>query len=316
MAAETVVVTGGAGFIGAHTVQLLAGHGYHVVVVDDFSAGPPALPLPRSAEVLRLDVTRRDLGRVLAERVGHARGVIHLAAVVSVEAAARRPLRTVEVNVLGTASALAAAEALGASVFVYASSAAVYGEPRTIPIPETHPTRPRSLYGDTKLMGEMLAERWSERGLRVVALRYFNVYGPGMRPGPYAGVVLRFAEALLRGRSPVIYGDGRQTRDFVYVEDVARANLLALEREEARGAINIGTGVETSINKLYELMCSLVGRCPPPRYAPPRPGDVRRSAADTERARRLLGWQPRTTLREGLEKTIEYVRERLRAHNS
>ena len=224
--------------------------------------------------------------------------------------ARREPLRAVAVNVLGTANALEAAVRLGARRFVYASSAAVYGglEP---PLREDLEPRPLGLYGETKLAGERLLWGYSrEYGLSVVALRYFNVYGPGMRPGPYSGVVLRFVEALLSGGEPVVYGDGLQTRDFVYVGDVAEANLRALESRYV-GPVNVGTGRETSILELYRLLCRITrpkGGCPEPRFEPSRPGDVRRSAASTELAKRELGWRARTSLEEGLRKTVEYYR--------
>nr|WP_052287768.1 NAD-dependent epimerase/dehydratase family protein [Hyperthermus butylicus] len=157
-------------------------------------------------------------------------------------------------------------------------------------------------------MGERLLWRYMrDYGLKPVALRYFNVYGPRMRPGPYAGVVYKFITTLLWGGTPVIYGDGEQTRDFVYVGDVAEANLKALETRYT-GPVNIGTGVETNINKLYWLICSLIGRCPEPRYELPRPGDVRQSKASIRLAWEKLGWKPATSLEEGLRRTIEYYR--------
>jgi UDP-glucose 4-epimerase len=305
-----VVVTGGAGFIGRHTVRLLSSSGCEVIVLD--IAEPPSGPQWPEKKVAYWRVDVGDWDRLwprLSELRGSIDAVIHLAAVVSVEEARRRPREALRVNVAGTLNMLEAVRLLDTPVFVYASSAAVYGEPREIPVGEEHPREPANLYGDTKAMGEMLVERYSsDYGIRGVSLRYFNVYGPGMRGGPYAGVIHAFITRLLESKPPIIYGDGGQTRDFVYVEDVARANLYAIQSSAAKGPINIGTGRETSINSLYQMVCRLVGYCPPPLYAPPRPGDVRRSAARIEKARSLLGWEPRVSLEEGLRATIEWYR--------
>lgn len=241
-------------------------------------------------------------------------GFLHLAAMVNLVEVRRRPLRALRVNVGGTLALLEAARRLDAGRFVIASSVAVYGEPQYLPVDEEHPRRPSNLYGLTKLMGEQLVEEYvRDHGLSAAWLRYFNVYGPRMRPGPYAGVVLKFIKALLQGRPPTIHGSGAQTRDFVYVEDVAEANLRALETG-ARGAFNIGTGRSVSIRELYQALCRALtsrGPCPPPRHAPPRPGDIMHSRANAKRARELLGWIPQTPLEEGLRKTLEYYRSRL-----
>ena len=318
--AETLVVTGGAGFIGSHVARRLLEKGHRVIVVDDLSARGSSEEAERlqrlGAELVRVDVS--DYDALLAGLRSVLRGekplaVLHLAAVVSLEAARRDPLRAAQVNTLGTVNAALAAAALGAERLVYASTAAVYGEPQVVPVPETHPASPANVYGETKLAGERLAAQVArDRGLHMVSLRLFNVYGPGMRPGPYSGVVLRFAEALLEGRQPVIYGDGNQTRDFVHVDDVARAFEAALETPY-RGPVNIGTGRETSVKELLKEMCrqarrlGLLTECPEPVHAEPRPGDVRRSAADTRLARAALHWSPSRTLEEGLRETLEWL---------
>ncbi len=308
MEQATVVVTGGAGFIGSHTVRLLASRGLGVVALD--VAAEPRLPFPPGVRLVIADVAVwGSLWQHLRPLRGNLTGIIHLAAVVSIEEARQNPLRALRVNVEGTLNVLEAARRLDVETVVYASSAAVYGEPRYLPVDEAHPRSPANFYGDTKLMGEMLVERYAaDYGIRTVSLRYFNVYGPGMRGGPYAGVIHAFIESLLRRKPPTIYGDGEQTRDFVYVEDVAEANYLALVASNTRGTINIGTGVETSINKLYKMICRIVGYCPEPRRAPPRPGDVRRSVASIEKARHVLGWSPRVSLPEGLRLTVEWYR--------
>lgn len=302
-----VVVTGGAGFIGSHTVELLVSRGYDVVVVDDFSTGT----LENLVSVVsRVKVVNRSIldREVLDTILRGVDAVIHLAAVVSVEESLRDPERVYTVNATGTLYLLEAARRHDVERFVYASSAAVYGDPISLPVKETHPCRPKSVYGASKLAGEALVNSYSESyGLSTISLRYFNVYGPRMKPGEYAGVVYKFFERILSGKPPVIHGDGEQTRDFVYVEDVAKANLVALE-SRATGTYNIGTGRATSINELAEKIMDIAGVKLKPIHGPPRPGDIRFSVADTTMAREKLGWKPDTSLEEGLKKTLEYFR--------
>ena len=313
-----VIVTGGAGFIGSETVERLVAEDYYVVVVDDFYSGS----LDNIAKVLgsgRVDVVKADVSdfKELREslegvlRSGDVVGIVHLAAMINVVEVAENPRRAFEVNVLGTVNLLELSRLFDVERFVFASSVAVYGEPRGLPLREDHPLEPANLYGLTKKLSEEILWMWArEYGVKPVALRYFNVYGPRMRPGPYAGVVYRFIVSLLRGFRPVIYGDGLQTRDFVYVSDVAEANLLALKSKYV-GPLNICSGVETSIIELYSRICSMFGWCPAPEFSKPRPGDVRRSVGDNSLARRVLGWQPQTPLNLGLQRTIEYYASRL-----
>ena len=311
-----VIVTGGAGFIGSHTVELLLEKGYEVVVVDDFSSGRVE-NLKRvlgKVRLARVDVSK--LGELVEKVRSHVRsgdvlGLVHLAALVSVVEAEEKPWRAIDVNVKGTLNVLELARMLDVGVVVYASSAAVYGEPVYLPIDEDHPLKPVNLYGESKYVGERLVGLYSRRyGLRGVSLRYFNVYGPRMRGGPYAGVIHNFVVRLLLGDTPIIYGDGNQTRDFVYVTDVAEANIAALE-SGAEGVFNIGTGRGVSINELYRMLCRVVGYCPIPHYEAPRPGDVRRSVASVKRATSMLGWRPRVGLEEGLRMTVEYYKSTL-----
>uniref|UniRef100_A0A7J3ZIX6 NAD-dependent epimerase/dehydratase family protein n=1 Tax=Fervidicoccus fontis TaxID=683846 RepID=A0A7J3ZIX6_9CREN len=312
---EAVVVTGGAGFIGSHTVEALASSGAieRVVVLDSLYSGSLEnlkRVSRRRAVLVRLDISMH--ARRLVEEVrgaaGNLRvsGVVHLAAVVGVDEAWADPRRALETNVAGTLNVLELARVLDAERFVYASSAAVYGEPKYTPIDEMHPLEPSSLYGETKLAGEKLVWAYARRyDIKPIALRYFNVYGPRMRDGTYAGVIYRFLKALLRGERPVVYGDGNQTRDFVYVEDVARANLMALQKRYV-GAVNIASGRETSIRELYGIVCRLLGRFVAPEHRSPRGEDVRRSAASIRSAESALGWKPLTSLESGLRKTVEY----------
>ncbi|OWJ54845.1 NAD-dependent epimerase/dehydratase family protein [Pyrodictium delaneyi] len=320
---ETIVVTGGAGFIGSNTVKRLCSmqhiveDGLRILVVDLHTrqsinelykhCGREVLM------ILNVDVSRFEMlwDRISRLVVPGATGIIHLAAVVGVTEVRGNPVQGYTSNVEGTFSVLELARRIDAARFVYASSAAVYGEPRYVPIDEDHPKDPVNLYGATKLAGEALVQGYArDYGLSTVVLRYFNVYGPGMKPGPYAGVVYKFIEALLERRQPIIYGDGKQTRDFVYVEDVAEANIKALQ-QHVNGVYNIGSGRGTSILELYRIICNIIGYCPKPRHYPPRPSDVRRSVASIEKAERELGWRPSVTLEKGLMETINYYARRL-----
>lgn len=303
-----VLVTGGAGFIGSWTAEELVRGGHKVIVLDNMSSGSEANLSRVAGEVIvvRGDVRERHLiESVVKDHSPDA--LIHLAAVVSVDEVAEDPVKGFENNVLGTLNVLEAARELGVGKVVYASSAAVYGDPVRLPISEDHPLRPLSVYGGTKLAGEALATSYAGNyGMEVVVLRYFNVYGPRMRPGPYSGVVRKFIEAVLAGEPVTIFGDGEQTRDFVYVEDVARANAAAL-KPGVSGVYNIGTGEPVSVAGLARAVMEVAGVEVPVKYGPPRPGDIRHSYADIRRARDGLGWEPRTGLAEGLRKTIEFM---------
>lgn len=302
----SVIVTGGAGFIGSHTVdELLKLPEVRVIVLDNFRSGSRS-NVPECPRVSLVNLDLRKLEDPALSFFDEVSGVIHLAAIVSVEEAYMNPRLTIETNVLGTLNALELARKLDAK-FVYASSVAVYGEPQKIPIDESHPTIPVNIYGLSKLMGEQLAMRYSEDyGLGVVSLRYFNVYGPRMRGGPYSGVINKFIEALLRGEPVRIFGDGDQTRDFIYVEDVARANVKALF-SHAKGIFNIGTGVETSVKELLAVISRTLGKeAREVIWEPPRKGDVRRSRACYEAAQTHLGWRPEVSLEEGLRRTLNW----------
>ncbi len=308
----TVIVTGGAGFIGSHTVERLLSKGYNVVVIDNYYSGSLG-NLPRGdGRLIILEKDVSDTGSIIKisslVREGDVEAIIHLAAIINIVEVNENPQRALDVNVKGTLNILELARKLGAKRVVFTSSTAVHGEPVYLPVDEDHPLNPANLYGETKLFSERLLNRYTrDYGLSTVSLRYFNVYGPRMRPGPYAGVVLSFIQALLKGDTPVIYGTGNQTRDFIYVGDVAEANVRAIESSYT-GPVEIGSGVETSINDLYRMICRIIGRCPEPRRMPPRPGDVSRSVASIRLARRVLGWHPSVSLEDGLQYTVEYYR--------
>lgn len=305
------IVTGGAGFIGSSLARLLLSEGYEVVVFDDLSSGSRD-NVPEGAKLIVGDVSNRgDLERAEAEARGDDVAIVHLAAVSGVVEAREDPSRAVRVNVLGTQEVLDLARRLDAYVAI-ASSAAVYGDVSEVPVREDMQLRPTSLYGLTKLFDEQLAEQARrDYGLRSAYLRLFNVYGPRMRRGPYASVIYNFMEAAIRGLRPVIYGDGLNTRDFVYVDDVARAFVEAVRRR-ATGPFNIGTGREVSVLDILKLVSKVTGVDLRPEFREPRPGDIRRSCADISKAREGLGWEPRVSLEEGLRLTYNYMRESLR----
>jgi len=233
-------------------------------------------------------------------------GVIHLAAIVSVDEAIENPALTYDVNIRGTLILLENARKYEVDRFVFASSTAVYGEPPKIPITEDMPTNPINPYGASKLAAEALVNAYAKTyGLSTISLRYFNVYGSRMKTGSYAGVIAKFITAALRGEPLIIYGDGNQIRDFVYVEDVARANVIAI-KSKATGSFNVGTGVGTRILELAQKIRSIIKSRSKIIFNEPRPGDIKRSVADIQKTRRVLKWFPKVELLQGLRKTVEY----------
>ncbi len=304
-----VLVTGGAGFIGYHLVRWLARRGYDVRVLDNGRTGRldrfDGLPEARSVTVLRGDVTQPADLAAACEGVDY---VVHLAAQVSVVESMDRPEETWAINVHGTARLLEAARRCGVRRVVFTSSCAVYGDGLEPPFREADAPRPTSPYGLSKWMGEHLAEFYTRVfRLPVVTLRLFNIYGPGQRAdSPYASVIPRFIGAIRRGTPMTVYGTGDQTRDFVFVEDVARIIEKALHTPEADGlVINVGTGQPTAVNDLARLLQELAGRSVGARHEPPRPGEMLHAWADTARLESVLGVSPKdlTPLREGLART-------------
>lgn len=303
-----VLVTGAAGFIGSWTVEELVREGYYVVGVDDLSDGL----LSRLSSVMGCSSFQFIKASIcdweaMVSICRDVDAVVHLAAKVSVEEAYLNPKLAFKVNVEGTLVLLEAARRGSVERFVYASSVAVYGEPRSLPVSEDHPLRPVNVYGATKAAAELLVHSYyTSYGLSTIALRYFNVYGPRMKGGYYASVVAKFIERVLNNKPPVIFGDGNQTRDFIYVKDVVKANILAL-KSKCIGPFNIGTGVQTSINRLCNIILKLMGReYLKPIYGKPRPYDIRFSQANISRAIRELGWKPEYSLERGLRETISY----------
>jgi len=311
-----VLVTGGAGFIGSHVVDKCLEAGYYVAVVDDLSTGKLE-NLPKGVPFYRVDVVDADgVDEVFAQV--RPTSVIHMAAQVSVIRSVRDPITDARVNVLGLLNVLEASVRHHVDLFVFASSGGVlYGDVYE-PTPEDRPLVPVSPYGISKFAGENYLRFYAnEHGMRCLALRYGNVYGPRQDPFGEAGVVAIFMRRLLSGREPIINGDGKYVRDYVFVEDVARANLLALSSKcEGFRAYNIATGRGTDVNELESAIRSALrevfaarGRkvdLPLPKHGPPRPGDLRSSVLDCSRARTELGWVAEVSLEEGLRRTAAW----------
>ena len=301
-----VVVTGGAGFIGVHSVEALLAAGADVLVVDDLRHAS-SRPLPAAAKVEVADVAE-GAARAAIE-AWKPTAILHLAAQGGVNRSWREPAEDAHINVLGTVSVLAAAISAGCRRVVVASSGgALYGAARRLPTPEDEPTQPRSPYGTAKLSIEHYLGHFTRAGsLDALALRYGNVYGPGQDGTGEAGVVAISSLRLLADKPPVVRGDGAQTRDFTYVGDIVAANLLGIASSET-GAVNIGTGLETAIGDLIRRLSELAGFTGEPIREPLPPGEVARSALDNALAAARLGWHPSVSLDDGLARTLESFR--------
>jgi UDP-glucose 4-epimerase len=301
-----ILVTGGAGFIGSHVVDRCVEAGHGVAVVDDLSSGQRQ-QVNAAARLHVVDIRTRALDDVFRGEAPEA--VLHLAAQASVGRSVAHPQLDAEINVLGSLNLLECARRAGTRRFVYISTGgAGYGDTDVVPTPESHPTRPVSPYGTSKVAAELYLGCWETlHGLSGVVLRLANIYGPRQNPHGEAGVIAIFTDRLLRGEPCIINGDGLQTRDYVYVGDVAEAALRALERPQVTGPVNIGTGVETTVVALFEALRAAFGHGES-RHGPARPGEQRRSLLDASRARQVLGWTARVGLDEGLRRTVAAAR--------
>jgi UDP-glucose 4-epimerase len=297
-----VLVTGGAGFIGSHVAEALAARGEDVVVLDDLSSGKRE-NLPEGVELVEGDV--REPQDELFARV-KPEACYHLAAQIDVRVSVARPNHDAAINVLGTVNLLQAALEHGTQIVFSSTGGAIYGECDG-PAPEDAPRRPIAPYGASKLAAEEYLATFNRLyGTGHVSLRYGNVYGPRQDPHGEAGVVAIFFNALRAGEAPKVFGDGSQTRDYVYVGDVARATLAAAEREG--GVYNVGTGRETSVVELLELCQRIAGTSGEPTFMPARPGELQRAVVDPSRAVDELGWRPERSLEEGLRETWEFFK--------
>ncbi|MQA96161.1 MAG: NAD-dependent epimerase/dehydratase family protein [Streptosporangiales bacterium] len=311
-----VLVTGAAGFIGSHLTDRLLSDGHDVFGVDDLSSGSRsnlttalrfAEGRPGAFSFQQADVADVGLPRLAEEFRPEV--VCHLAAQISVRESVGDPLRDARVNVLGTLNVLEAARRTGARKVVYTSSCAVYGVPKALPLTDASPRDPISPYAASKISGEVYAQMYANlHGLRSTTLTLANVYGPRQSPAGEAGVISLFTSALLRGEPTRVYGDGAQTRDYVFVEDVVDAFVRACGDVAPNARLNIGTGVQTTDRDLHTVVAEAAGAPDDPAFAPPRPGDVPASVVDPEPARLALGWAPRTALRDGIKSTVEWMR--------
>ena len=307
---KKVLVTGGAGFIGSHLAEALVARGKKVVVVDNLCEGKieNLQAVLSSIEFAEADVCDREK---MAECMDSVHTVFHLAALKSVPGSLKNPEEYNKVNIGGTLSLLEAALEEGVSRVVFSSSSSVYGDSKAIPKKESMCPAPLSPYALTKLAGEHYLRIFSLLGLDTVSLRYFNVFGPRQDPkSEYAAVIPKFTAAALKGKQAVIYGNGEQTRDFTFVEDVVAANISAAEsNHDFCGApINVAGGKGVSINRLLELVGQAAGAGISADYKPERPGDIKHSLADISLAEKLLSWKPQVNLQEGLLRTVEFFK--------
>jgi UDP-glucose 4-epimerase len=306
-----ILVTGGAGFIGSHIVDYLVEEGVEVTVLDNLWSGRLENIKHHIGEkgfrFLKGDITERER---VKEALKDVDAVFHEAAIVSVDYSLEHPEATHRVNCDATLNLLKASLDSGIKRFIYASSIAVIGEAKDLPIKENHPTKPLSPYGVSKLAAENYCSLFHRLyGLETVSLRYMNVYGPRQIRNSYSGVITIFLNRLLKDEPPIIHGDGEQTRDFVNVRDVIQANMLALTKKEAAGEVFIiGSGKKVTINKLAELLLSITGKhaCTP-IHGKPRPGDIRHSYCDISKAEKVLGYHPKVSLSEGLSNLLDHI---------
>ena len=305
------VVTGGAGFIGSNTVDELIRRGHSVVVLDDLSAGKEENLAEVRSKISFIKGSITDF-EVVRKAMHEADYVLHLAARTSVPRSVKDHIETNRVNIDGTLNVLVAARDAKVKRIVFAASSSAYGETPSLPKLETMQPAPISPYGVTKYVGELYAQVFGRAyGLENVSLRYFNVFGPRQDPNsPYSGVLSKFCTAFLEGTQPAIFGDGEQSRDFTYIENVVQANLLACEAPSASGKVfNVGTGSRFTLNQTLAMLQRISGANVEAKYEPAREGDIRDSQADITQGREILGYNPTVEFEEGLERTFSWYRE-------
>ncbi len=310
-----ILVTGGAGFIGSNLTEALLKQGHQVRVFDNFSTGKRGNLIFNETypglEILDGDICDVNLCHGAMKGIDY---VFHHAALPSVQQSIEDPLTSNGVNVGGTLNLLLAARDAGVKKWVYASSCAIYGDDPALPKTEEMPQHPRSPYAFQKFIGEEYGKLFFQfYGLETIALRYFNVFGPKQDPNSlYSAVIPRFIDALLHDRSPVVDGDGEQSRDFIYIEDVIQANLLAMTADHLPGeVVNIALGKRTSINQLIHILKKILGSKISAIYQAPRQGDIRHSLADIRKGKRLLNYDPKVEVEAGLKRTVEYFKRQL-----
>lgn len=307
-----ILVTGGAGFIGSHVAEALLAVGCEVDVIDDLYSGFRE-NVPEKARFYEKDIASLEAAALVAENQYDA--IIHHAAQLDVRKSVADPVFDARANVLGTVNLLQAAALNGVKKFVFASSGGtVYGEQDYFPADENHPLRPVSPYGITKATGEMYLEFYRQTyGIAYVALRYANVYGPRQNPHGEAGVIAIFAKKLLAGEQPVVNGAGEQTRDYVYIDDVVRANMLALNYADS-GCFNVGSSIETNVVELFETLNAYAGKPFERKHGPAKPGEQQRSVLSYQKIQDALGWAPEYNLEKGLKATFEWFKQKSEAN--
>jgi UDP-glucose 4-epimerase len=301
-----ILVTGGAGFIGSHIADALIHNGHSVVVLDDLSMGKREYVNPKTQFVL-LDIRSEKIKEIFLHHRFDV--VIHQAAQMDVRKSVEDPLFDASTNILGTVNLLEGCRATGVKKFIFASTGgAIYGEQTCFPADEQHPTRPVSPYGITKLSAEKYLFYYQQaHGLQYVSLRYANVYGPRQNPHGEAGVVAIFTGKMLSDGQPLINGDGTQTRDYIYVDDIVKANLLALNYKQS-AIFNVGTGIETNVNQLFLTLRKLTGSQCREKYGPAKNGEQQRSVIDSSSLYKAFNWKPSIALRDGLRRTVDSMR--------
>ena len=299
-----ILITGGAGFIGSHVAEILAADNNEIIIIDDLSTGKLE-NIPASALFYEKNITDPSVEEVFEKIKPEI--MIHLAAQVSVPSSVKNPLKDMEINIKGTLRLLEASVKHGVKKVVFSSTGgAIYGEHDYFPADEKHPLQPLSPYGISKLCAEKyLYSYYKTYGLPYTVLRYSNVYGPRQDPFGEAGVIAIFVKNILDNEQPVINGTGEQTRDFVYVKDVARANLLAV-KSDLIGAVNISTGREISINETFSILKKVTGSSLPVKYGPALPGEQLRSVLSYEKAKQIISWSPSFSLEKGLKETVDF----------
>lgn len=304
-----ILITGGAGFIGSHVADALIDKGHEVHIIDDLTGGRID-NVPGAATFHQADIRSREAAEILEKESFEI--IVHHAAQMDVRRSVADPRFDADVNILGFLNLMEAGRRSGLQKVVFASTGgAIYGEPDYAPQDEAHPLRPLSPYGITKLCTERYLYYYQQEfGISHVVLRYANVYGPRQNPHGEAGVVAIFCERLLEGKQPVIYGDGEQTRDYVFVGDVVQANVRALEYGTS-GTFNVGTSVETNVNELFRAIRDRIDESVEEVHEKGRPGEQRRSVLDYSYSERELGWSPESDLQEGLSRTVDWFRSRL-----
>jgi|APSaa5957512493_1039668.scaffolds.fasta_scaffold39151_1 UDP-glucose 4-epimerase len=295
-------ITGGAGFVGSNIAKLLIKQGHDVIIIDNLHTGKKKNIAEILDQVKFFNVDIRDYKKI-EKILNSVDGIFHEAALTIVQESFSKPKEYHDVNVVGTENILKIGKKFDIKI-VFASSSSVYGNVKSIPITENFPCHPINPYGQTKLDDEFLAEKYSKDGLKVIGLRYFNIYGRG-QTGTYAGVITKFMNQLENCKSPMIFGNGKQLRDFIFVEDVAEANLEAMKSSVKFGFFNIGTGITTTIKDLANLLTKLHNLQLEPEYLPSLKGDVQSSQSDIELSSNSLNWKFKTSLEDGLRKMLK-----------